>query len=202
MGHEIPKTIDGWYSRGYLPHFEAIGTIQSVMFRLGDSLPHNKLEQLELELATMSKTGAELERRKHIEKWLDAGSGSCVLRHPQIAQMVENTLLRLDGDRYRLIAWCIMPNHVHVLVEPLAPLSSIVQSWKSYTGRAGRKISYELGFTIPEHGFWMREYWDRFIRNEQHFQQVITYIHENPVKAGLCDVPEAWQWSSAFGGNP
>lgn len=78
----------------------------------------------------MPKTDAGRERRKSIEAWLDAGAGSCVLRCPEIARMVQDSLLRFHGERYRLFAWCIMPNHVHVLVEPIMPLSCIVKSWK------------------------------------------------------------------------
>ena len=106
-----------------------------------------------------------------------------------------------DGDRYRLLAWCIMPNHVHVLIEQLAPLGKILQSWKSFTGRWAMKNKAELGFDVPSEGLWMREYWDRYIRYEGHFSSVIDYIHRNPVHAGLCATPEDWRWSSAYPGN-
>ncbi|MCX7002081.1 MAG: hypothetical protein NTV22_02265, partial [bacterium] len=48
---------------------------------------------------------------------------------------------------------------------------------------------------------WQREYWDRFIRNEQHLTTIIKYIHENPVKAGLVTSAEEWRWSSAYPGS-
>jgi REP element-mobilizing transposase RayT len=156
--------------------------------------------QLEHDLVRMPKTEMELERRKAIEQWLDSGMGACLLAHPALAQLVQDTLLRFDGERYRLIAWCVMPNHVHMLIEPMIPLSPIVQSWKSYTGREGRKTAAELGLGAPglaSGRFWMREFWDRFIRNDEHLQQVIRFIHENPVKAGLCAAPAEWRWSSA-----
>jgi type I restriction enzyme R subunit/putative DNA methylase len=199
----------GWCSRGYLPHCDSGDTIQFVTFRLADSLPQEKLSTLDRELAHIPTIEAEKKRRKAIEQWLDAGMGSCALAHPFISQLVQNALFRFDGDRYRLIAWCIMPNHVHVLIEPMIPLSLIVQSWKSYTGREGRKIATELDIPVPcvdvsgsgMERFWMRDYWDRFIRNEKHFQQTIRYIHENPVKAGLCDIPEQWRGSSAYVGE-
>ena len=107
------------------------------------------------------------------------------------------TLEKHDPERYRLIAWCIMPNHVHVLIAPRTSLFKIVQSWKSYTGRWAMRKNAELGLGVPGKAFWMREYWDRFIRDERHFQQVVDYIHCNPVKAGLCREPQDWPWSSA-----
>jgi putative transposase len=197
METRSPDRFKGWYSRGYLPHLDAGHTIQSVTFRLADSLPQEKLRRLEESLASMHQTDAGRERRKSIETWLDSGYGSCMLRFPSIARMVQETLLRFDGERYRLIAWCIMPNHVHALVEPMIPLSSIVQSWKSYTACEGKRIASEQGIISPANGFWMREFWDRFIRDEEHFRQVVDYIHENPVKAGLCTTPDTWPWSSA-----
>jgi len=125
----------GWYSRWYLPHYDAFQTIQAITFRLADSLPQERLERLERELALVPRSSQDLERRIKIEQWLDSGMGCCALRHPQVAMMTQETFLKFSGERYRLIAWCVMPNHVHVLIEPNAPLAKIVQSWKSYTGR-------------------------------------------------------------------
>ncbi len=195
-----PRSADpgrGWYSRGYLPHYDSFQKLQSITFRLADSLPQNKLHQLELELEFLSESVREVERRKQIEKWLDAGMGTCVLKHEKVARLVQETFLKFDGERYRLIAWCIMPNHVHVLIEPRESLAKIVQSWKSFTGRWINKRKAELGLGDPGKSVWMREYWDRYIRDEKHYFKVVNYIHENPVKAGLCDQPCDWPWSSA-----
>src|SRR5262249_8572142 len=90
-----------------------------------------------------------------------------------------------------------MPNHVHVLIKPRASLPKIVQSWKSYTGRWAIARNAELGLGVPGRAFWMRDYWDRYIRDERHFQRVVDYIHWNPVKAGLCRESHDWPWSSA-----
>lgn len=138
-----------WRSRGYLPHCDQPGRLQSITFRLADSLPREKLRQLEEELALAPESLRDVERRKRIEYWLDAGIGGCVLRRPRVAEVMEQALLHFDGDRYRLLAWCIMPNHVHVLIEPetVANLARIVQSWKSYTGRwiLAHRAELELG---------------------------------------------------------
>jgi REP element-mobilizing transposase RayT len=111
---------------------------------------------------------------------------------------MRDSLQHFDGQRYRLIAWCIMPNHVHVLLETLTPLAKIVQGWKSITARWALTHSeeFQLGIPDPKH-LWMREYWDRFIRNDRHLENTVLYIHQNPVKAGLCQRAEDWPWSSA-----
>ena len=200
-----------WYSRGYLPHYDQMGLLQFITFRLADSLPQDKLQQLEEELKEIKEAelgfgvprlksesfAIEVEKRKRIEQWLDAGMGCCALRHPQMAQVTQETLILFDSEKYRLLAWCIMPNHVHVLIEPKVPVSKIVQSWKSYTGRWARQHDAELGLGVPGKHFWMREYWDRYIRDENHFHSTIAYIHDNPVKAGLCAYSYEWPWSSA-----
>ena len=187
----------GWYSRGYLPHRDEVGLIQSLTFRLADSLPQEKLRQLDRELALEPMPVRDVERRKRMEGWLDAGLGCCALAHPRMAETMEDALLRFDGERYRLLAWCIMPNHVHTLIEPSAPLPEIVKSWKSFTGRWALPQGAALGFRTPGKSFWMREVWDRFIRDDTHLRRTIDYIHQNPVKAGLCASPTAWAWSSA-----
>ena len=192
----------GWYSRGYLPHCDAPHLIQSVTYRLADSLPQSKLAELKEELGHLAEKEREIERRKRIEEWLDGGMGCCALAHPDVAQYVQNAFLHFHGERYYLHAWCIMPNHVHVLIEPLVDLAGIVQGWKSYTARWVLGKNEQLALKIPTSGqLWMREYWDRYIRDAGHYQRAVEYIHQNPVKAGLCHCAEAWPWSSAFPGR-
>ena len=124
--------------------------------------------------------------------------GSCALRHPEAARYVQNSLLHFDPERYRLLAWCIMPNHVHVVIEALTPIAVIVQGWKSFTSRWILAQNARLHLGIPDpHRLWMREYWDRYIREESHLHNAIDYIHQNPVKAGLCGHADDWPWSSA-----
>lgn len=195
LGLGGPGNVDPWRNRGYLPHFDAPGALQFITFRLADSLPQQVLHELERELLQQPATVRDRERRKKIEQWLDAGLGCCALRHPRVAEVMQKTLQKFDGERYRLIAWCIMPNHVHVLIETLTPLAKIVQSWKSFTGRWALAHSAELGLGVPGNAFWMREYWDRYIRGEEHFYRVVDYIHSNPVKAGLCENIADWPWS-------
>jgi REP element-mobilizing transposase RayT len=207
----------GWYSRGYLPHFDGYATTQHVTIHLADSLPADVVARLEREIVTLPEEKRDIERRKRIEAWIDAGHGSCVLREPAVAAMVQNALLFFDGQRYRLLAWVVMPNHVHVLFQPVGgwTMAKIVASWKKFTAtriRAFLRSSGPGNANLPIGGFpgnanlpigagadpiWHREYWDRFIRDARHFQQTVDYIHNNPVKVGLAAEAQQWMWSSA-----
>ena len=92
-----------------------------------------------------------------------------------------------------MIAWCLMPNHVHVIIEIVAghSLTDIVRSWKSFTAR---KANDQLGRSGP---FWHPDYFDRYMRNEAHLAQTVEYVELNPVKAGLVESADDWLWSSA-----
>jgi len=231
LGSTAGPTHRGWYSRGYLPHCDHPGLLQAITYHLADSLPAAVLEQNYAELRSLPPERQDRERRSRVEGWLDAGHGSCVLRLPEAAACVVDTWRHFTGVRYDLIAWVVMPNHVHVLIRTYegVALGKIVQSWKSYTGRriremveensragdqgsqegragdqgsqesrAGARRSHEGAIPDREsEGVWMREYWDRYIRDERHFQKAVSYIHENPVKAGLVGKAEDWPWSSA-----
>lgn len=193
----------GWYSRGYLPHFDVPRVIQHITYRLADSLPHTALERMQNEVETLAlnneKRKAELHQR--IEIYLDAGHGSCALQEPEVAACVVDTWLRFDGERYRLLEWVVMSNHCHVLIEPFedAPLGKIVLSWKNYTARFINEYKRRTGvrLSLDSTQVWQREYWDRFIRDERHFVAVKNYIVMNPVNAGLAEKPEDWPWSGA-----
>lgn len=179
----------GWHSRGYLPHFDQPGLVQSITFRLADALPKQVVESLSQDKQYLK----DPEKRQRLEAYLDAGHGGCYLRDPRIGQLVENALLYFDDERYRLLAWVIMPNHVHTLIETIFgyPLDQIVHSWKSFTAHKANGL---LGRSSQ---FWFQDYFDRYIRNERHYDNVVRYIHENPVKAGLVPNAVDWPFSSA-----
>lgn len=179
----------GWHSRGYLPHFDSPNVIQSITFRLADSLPAS----LELKRVLDQVPDKPDARRQRLESLLDSGRGACALKDPHAARIVKDALLYLDGQRYRLLAWVVMPNHVHVLIEILEghSLSRVLQSWKVRTARECNRMFDTTG------RFWEPEYYDRYIRNERHLQNAILYIHSNPVVAGLVSRPELWPFGSA-----
>jgi putative transposase len=173
----------GWYSRGYLPHFDSPETIQFVTFRLADSLPK----------AVAQALAALPDNLLQTDQKLDAGLGACWLARSSVAELVEAALLYFDNDRYRLLSWCIMPNHVHVIVEFTGhnPLDRIVHSWKSYSAHRANQVLGRNG------AFWHRDYFDRVMRNEAHLNRTIDYVENNPVKAGFVSEPAQWRWSSA-----
>jgi REP element-mobilizing transposase RayT len=149
--------------------------------------------------AQQSNRGLTLDERKRlseltgerIEAYLDTGSGECHLTNPQIAQLVVDALRYFDKQRYKLFAWCLMPNHVHVVLRPFAEhkLSYILHSWKSFTAKSANQL---LG---REGAFWQREYYDHLIRDEEDFYRVVQYIADNPARAGLKD----WPWIDVSG---
>ncbi len=126
---------------------------------------------------------------------MDSGHGACWLRYPEIAAMVRDALRFHDGKKYDLKAWVIMPNHAHILLVPNEGehLDKILHSIKSYTAQKANKLLGRSG------QFWQHESFDRYIRNAKHYQAVVRYIEENPVKAGFCSTPEEWIFSSAYG---
>lgn len=191
-----------WHSRGYLPHLEDFQAIQHVTFHLADSLPTAALRRIDAELKAIPLARRDAERRKQLEAWIDAGHGSCLLRDPFIAAIVQQSLLSFDAQRYRLMAWVIMPNHVHALFRPIHAwtVARIVASWKKFTARKIRDSLFARN-ERPSLPIWQREYWDRYIRNGAHFAQAIHYIHSNPVRARLAASPESWPWSSAYPGS-
>lgn len=179
----------GIYSRGYLPHVDG-ADLQMITYRLNDALPVEVVKRLR---TLPSKT-----QRMETEQAMDSGYGCCCLRRPDIAALVIDNWRYFNGQRYQLIAWVVMPNHVHVLIEvaPGEPLARIVQGWKSYTGK---QIGLLMAGALKP--VWQPDYWDRYIRNEAHYLSAIEYIHQNPVKAGLVKNVSDWPWSSAYAGK-
>ena len=229
------------FYRRNLPHIQPPGATFFVTFHLAGSLPRNVLQQWKseklrlLKLESNSdratnehKTFAEKEkpdewkrqRFRKIEKALDdAQSGPVWLKDDQIAKVVADSMHYLDGKVYRLDAYCIMANHVHVVFAPLPmqpskvpqtfsscpkdaqteslcynTLSSIMQSLKGYTARKANQLLDRSG------AFWQHESYDHCVRNPNEWQRIVTYVLNNPVKAGLVDEWEKWQWS--FCRNP
>jgi REP element-mobilizing transposase RayT len=186
-----------WHSRGYLPHRDRDGLLQAISFRLHDAVPGDVLDGWKRELAWVEhadpKDPRAVELRRRIEHYEDACGGACWLRDPALAGLVQNALMFFDGQRYRLLEWCVMPNHVHVLVEEMEswPVGSLAHSWKSFTAKEANKHLGRAGH------FWMSDYYDRFARNETHVAAVVEYIRMNPVKASLCQCPADWHFGSA-----
>ncbi len=200
-----------------LPHWEQDGATYAVTLRLADSLPQSvvhgyRLERERLERLFVEEAGEPW--RKHpclqplsdaakridqqlrelheerIQKALDAGHGECYLRDPTIAATVADALRHFDGERYQLLAWCIMPNHVHALVKPLGEnaLQDILHSWKSFSAQQANKMLNRRG------DFWQHESYDHLVRDERDFWNQREYVLRNPAAGGLGD---EWRWVEA-----
>jgi valyl-tRNA synthetase len=187
----------------YLPHWTQAGETYATTFRLADAMPAEVCEQWRAErdriIHNAESQGRELTIHEQqeivrlysdkVESYLNAGHGQCYLRKPKIAELVANALKHFDGQRYDLIAWSVMPNHVHVVFKPYEgiELPGILHSWKSFTATKANKL---LGLTGD---FWHSEYYDHLIRNEEDFFNQVNYVLSNPSRAGL----ENWPWTGA-----
>ena len=192
-------------NRGHLPHWKKDSGLYFITFHLADSLPKPVLEKIAERhriLAAAREIGAILlpeqkviltqTSRRCIEEHFDRGSGACALADERIAGAMAAALRFREGKHYRLLAWCIMPNHVHVVVRlfPGQELAKIVKAWKNFSAKSANQ-------TLGQRGrFWQREYYDRLIRDEEELDRAIQYVLENPVKAGLKNRP--WACSAGW----
>ena len=176
-----------------LPHWTRQGSVYWITFRLADSLPQEKLNAWRAERETWlnqhplplsdndaKEYGERFDER--LQSWLDAGHGSCTLMRPDVRQVVRDCLLRFNGQRLRLHAAVIMPNHVHLLLEPLAgnQLSELLKGIKGASARLANKI---LGNTGTP--FWMDESYDHIVRSQRQYAHFFRYIANNPAKSNL-----------------
>ena len=190
-------------ARARLPHWEADQAIYFVTFRLPDSLPRSVLQEFEAErqniLAAAKQAGRPTlspsdERRleellsEKIQSKLDAGANRCFLADPQIAGVVAEALGHFNLSKYRMYAWCVMPNHVHALFRVFDghALPEILHAWKSFSATRANRVLGRSG------GFWQREYYDHLVRSEDEFYRIVGYIAENPNRASLRN----WRWVS------
>jgi putative transposase len=201
---DLPLTV---YTR-HLPHWRQEGATYFVTFRLADSLPQCKLDELEemrreSERLHPRRIGADLEEysrevMKRVERWLDQGIGSCVLRQSRFADLLTQAMHHFDGIRYELDAYVIMPNHAHAILRPTQPeehpLEAILGSWKQYSGK---RINAQ---TKNKGELWQDESFDRIIRDEEHLYRALQYIGRNPEWAGLkvesCPVWVRPEWAA------
>jgi len=108
------------------------------------------------------------------------------MRDSRVARIVADAIRHFHGQRYRLLAWCVMPNHVHVLFSPQPghELETILHSWKSYSANKANTLLARSG------PFWQREYFDHLVRDESSLRKITKYIQDNPKRAGLLN----WPW--------
>jgi hypothetical protein len=159
------------FTRRHLPHWIPDNATVFVTWRLAGSLPLHATDD------TSRKP-----------------SGPVWLQDPRVAGAIRNALLYGETVRgfYQLLAWVVMPNHVHAIFLPHAAMPVIMRWLKGRTSRVANRI---LGRTGTP--FWQDESFDHWIRSAEELQHLIEYVENNPLKAGLVQTKEQWQWSSA-----
>jgi len=179
------------YYQRHLPHWQPDGAALFITWRLHGSLPASLLKQP----SEPSEQATAGQAFRALDSLLDAApTGPMWLRNPGVAAMVVSTLRRGESEMnwYRLAAFVVMSNHVHVLLEPAAPATKITQWIKGTTAREANRLLGRVG-----ERFWQHESYDHWARNETEFQRIMRYIEFNPVAAGLVGGIEKWPWSSA-----
>ena len=176
------------FYRRNLPHWQPEKCSIFVTWRLHGSLPKGFAECLR------KWTGEPGKQFLKADRILDAASSRPLwLNNPKIAWNVQRAIRRgAELGHYELRAYVIMPNHVHVLLDPLVSLEKLMAGIK---GVSARGANAELGRTGEP--IWQDESFDHWIRGPGQFVKIHAYIENNPVKAHLCRKPEDWPWSSA-----
>lgn len=200
------------FYRRHLPHMQPLGATLFVTFRLAGTIPTEVLTRLRAEAKRIDvrldripdsqerAQQAYREQRRLFGRWdaaLDlAQSGPFWLRDPRIADLVADSAHHRDGRVYDLEAFCIMPNHVHMVYAPLPKadgthhaMSAIMHSLKRYTARQANRLMGREG------SFWQHENYDHVVRDEAELQRIVSYVLNNPVKAGLVQHREEWKWT-------
>lgn len=120
--------------------------------------------------------------------------GPAWMKTPSASKMVVDALKFGESQRglYRMLAFVVMSNHVHLLIETTKPIQKITRLVKSYTARYANRFLGRTG-----QAFWRDESFDHWVRNSAELARIVQYIEHNPVKAGLVQKPEDWPWSSA-----
>jgi type I restriction enzyme R subunit len=184
-----------FYQSNRIPHWRQDGCTYFVTFRLGDALPEairNKIEDERNQW--LADRGGAFERQSELQiqeyerrfgglldESLDRGSGSCVLKIPELRAVIQAAIAYLDKTKARMGDFVIMPNHIHALMTPLEgfKLEETLQSLKGFTAREINRMSGKAG------SLWQRDSFDRIVRDGAELAHFQDYIANNPVAARL-----------------
>jgi putative transposase len=206
------KSQDVDYRRN-LPHIHPEGFPIFITFNLVESLPKEVTKRLKEQrdqelkaLATDASSKAQVHEKyfNKYDKWLDkCEHGHQWLKNKHIASIVMQKIHSFENERYQVLTYCIMPNHVHLLVKLMTkqairhkgttatyPLTDTIRLIKGGTARECNLILNRTG------SFWQYESYDHYVRDEQELERIINYILNNPVKAGL--VKEWTEWKFTY----
>ncbi len=187
------------FYRRNLPHWHPEGKSIFITWRLYGSLPASVLKKRSTGRNACATNTSESENSPgkqflHLDAALDSAKrGPLWLANPEFAAYAEYPIVHgAELGRYQLHAYVVMPNHVHILLDPYVPLAKISGPLK---GVAACDINARLGRTGKP--LWQDESFDHWIRNSAEFERIRHYVEWNPVRAGLVARPEDWKWSSA-----
>jgi len=200
------------YYRRNLPHIQPGGASFLVNFRLAGSLPKEVLEKLRAEAEELERKIGEIkepdkqlvlrEKKQGIlfGKWDDAIHRSCTgyfwLKEDRIAEIVAGSIQYRDGEWFDLQAYCIMPNHCHIVLRPLRKAGNDDHGLTQITHNIKRNSAFQANAILGRSGtFWQHESYDHYARNEVELQRIIKYVLQNPVKAGLVTNWQDWKWT-------
>lgn len=198
--------------RRHLPHFQPPGATLFVTSRLAGSIPVETQKQLKTEMAKIETTLAGiadpqerarqvyLEYRRLFGRWDTAlhntATGPFWLGQSEIAGIVVQEIQQHDKQLYDLDAFCIMPNHIHLVFTPLPKDNEGYHSLSKIMQKIKGRIAYQSNPLLNRSGtFWQHENYDHVVRDEAEWQRIIMYVLNNPVKAGLVQQWQDWLWS-------
>jgi REP-associated tyrosine transposase len=132
--------------------------------------------------------------RRHGSRISQAATGPRWLEDKRVAQCCADALQYGEQhlQLYKLRAWVLMVNHVHILIYPEASLSRITKAIKNFSARQANALLGRKG-----QPFWQDESYDHWVRDPEELKKIVSYIEENPLAAGLVERVEDWPWSSA-----
>lgn len=175
------------YYRRRLPHWHPENADYFITWRLAGSPP-----PVVPEILTAANTG-RLGFRAYDEALDRTRTGPQWLADTRIAAIVRNALLYGEqSGLYQLEAWVIMPNHVHLVIEPRESLANIMRRLKATTARRANRVLGRAG-----ERFWQEESYDHWIRSARELEATIAYVERNPTTAGFVLADADWPWSSA-----
>jgi len=182
------------FHRRNLPHLYYNDGTYFITYRLAETIPLPVLKQLQKELSELTNEELNIKQKRIFKKYddyLDKSSHDPdYLNKNEIADVIKNTLHYPDGKEYFLICYCIMPNHVHLVFSLLKTnkgISKIMQSVKRVSALNCNKLLNQKG------KFWQEESFDRLVRDDIELYNIINYVINNPVKAGLVDDWTKWK---------
>lgn len=203
------KTPKVFYRRN-LPHIHPPRGTFFITYLLHGAIPKPLLEKLKrdhtLKINEIRLKGSEAaiddERKRYFGRFDQAlhrsESSPFWLRKKEVSQIVKESLHFWDGRSLELVCYCIMPNHVHVLFTLLPQISEdnpnhlqhIMESIKKYSAVKCNALLNRKG-----QPFWQHESYDRVVRDRKELFNIIAYVLDNPIKAGLCKGRSEWEWS-------